>query len=265
MDDKYRMLIMGKNDDFIDLLFRELSDEYYMLCSSSRYDDQINHLKELDPHLCVIAVSDENYEEIKAYTNLKRKLTSMDVLTVVIGEETKVGEFVSIASQVADVVINNTDISEIREVLSNEIKRAEKEYYEQQIMRQKLEGIKNTLGKKHVLVIDDDPLMLKLIKEYLGESYNVATAVSGKVAQKFLESKDTNLIFLDYEMPEENGVEVLKKIRENEKHAEIPVVFLTGVSDKSKLVEALAMKPQGYLLKPIDREKLLGTVEKFIG
>lgn len=132
-------------------------------------------------------------------------------------------------------------------------------------MLYELEQLKQAQHKKHVLVIDDDPTMLKLVKEYVGDKYTVATAVSGRVAYRFLETKTTNIILLDYEMPEENGVEVLKKLRENPKLSKVPILFLTGVIDKAKMVQALSLRPQGYLLKPIDREKLLGMLEKFIG
>lgn len=119
--------------------------------------------------------------------------------------------------------------------------------------------------RKHILVVDDDPLMLKMLKEHLHDEYDVATAVSGKIALKFLERKKTNLILLDYEMPGENGPEILEKIHANSATKDIPVIFLTGVSDKEKIQEALALRPQSYLLKPIDREKLIGSITKIIG
>ena len=118
--------------------------------------------------------------------------------------------------------------------------------------------------RKHVLVIDDDPMMLKIVKDHLHDNYDVATAVSGKVAYKFLEKKKTDIILLDYEMPGENGPAVLKNLRQNPEIASIPVIFLTGVADRDKIREVLSLKPQGYLLKPIDKEKLLGTLDKFI-
>lgn len=119
--------------------------------------------------------------------------------------------------------------------------------------------------RTHILVVDDDPLMLKMLKEQLRDHYDVATAVSGKIAMKFLERKKTNLILLDYEMPGENGPEVLEKLRASEATKDIPVIFLTGVSDRDKIEEALALKPQSYLLKPVDHEKLISAITKIIG
>lgn len=119
--------------------------------------------------------------------------------------------------------------------------------------------------RAHILVVDDDPLMLKMLKEQLREDYDVATAVSGKIAMKFLERKKTNLILLDYEMPGENGPEILEKLRANEATKDVPVIFLTGVSEREKIQEALALKPQSYLLKPVDHEKLVNAITKFVG
>ena len=119
--------------------------------------------------------------------------------------------------------------------------------------------------KKHVLVVDDDPMMLRLIKEQLKDIYMVATAINGNLALKFLENKKTDLIILDYEMPNENGVDVLKKLRDNDMTSNIPVVFLTGISDREKIQKVLKFKPQGYLLKPIEREKLLQIIANTIG
>ncbi len=119
--------------------------------------------------------------------------------------------------------------------------------------------------RKHILVVDDDVRMLRLIKKYLENNYDVATAINGRVALKFLEAKHTDLVLLDYEMPLDNGAAVLEKIRQNPKTKDLPVVFLTGVSSKEKIQEVLQMRPQGYLLKPINKQKLLFTIEKNIG
>lgn len=123
---------------------------------------------------------------------------------------------------------------------------------------------RRTIGKGRILVVDDNPLMLKVIKEHLHEEYDLATATSGRVALRFLERRMVDLILLDYEMPEEDGPSVLKKLRANEKTADVPVVFLTGISDRKKIQKALLLQPDGYLLKPIDHEKLINTIRQYI-
>ncbi len=119
--------------------------------------------------------------------------------------------------------------------------------------------------RKHVLVIDDDPLMLKVVKEQLRGRYDVAAAVNGRIAYKFLESKKTDMILLDYEMPIENGKVVLENIRKMPGYDRIPVVFLTGVNDSERIREVLDLNPQGYLLKPIEKESLISAIKKCIG
>ncbi len=123
----------------------------------------------------------------------------------------------------------------------------------------------NSNRRKHILVVDDDSRMLKIIKRHLSDKYDVATALNGRLALKFLETKKTNLILLDYEMPLENGPAILKKLKENPFTHDIPVIFLTGISERDKIEKALVLKPQGYLLKPIDHIKLLSSISKLIG
>ena len=122
-----------------------------------------------------------------------------------------------------------------------------------------------TPRRKHILVIDDDFRMLKLIKRYLDDTYDIATAISGKVARKFLKNKTTDLILLDYEMPDENGAAVLEKLRQDPITHTTPVIFLTGINESKKIRQVLSLKPQGYLLKPIERDKLIEAIEKTIG
>jgi CheY-like chemotaxis protein len=119
-------------------------------------------------------------------------------------------------------------------------------------------------GRHRVLVIDDATIVHKTIKAYLNPEYEVATAISGKVALRFLMAKEVSLILLDYEMPEMDGPTVLQKLRENPELASIPVVFLTGINDVDKIKNALALKPQGYLLKPVDAKALMNKMHEIV-
>lgn len=119
--------------------------------------------------------------------------------------------------------------------------------------------------KPHILVVDDNAVMLRHIKGILQEKYSVAVAASGFQAFVSVGKKMPDLILLDYEMPEMNGKEVMKKFQSDEELREIPIVFLTGADSKEIVMELLALKPAGYILKPIDAEMLFHKLEVIIG
>lgn len=121
------------------------------------------------------------------------------------------------------------------------------------------------IGRPRILVVDDSTIIHKAIKGYIEDEYDISTAISGTAALRFLKTKEVNLILLDYEMPDMNGADVLKAIRENPLTAAIPVVFLTGVNDTAKIQKALRLKPDGYLLKPIDKNVLLSKIKEILG
>lgn len=161
----------------------------------------------------------------------------------------------------ADIDSLKNALSSLEAALSSSVKTSESD----QNIDSKETAESETSERKHILVVDDDPVMLKVLKEQLHDEYDVATAINGKIALKFLERKKTDLILLDYEMPEESGPVVMEKIRARDSIKDIPIVFLTGVSEREKITEALSLKPQSYLLKPVDREKLMKVITDIIG
>ena len=118
-------------------------------------------------------------------------------------------------------------------------------------------------NKKMVLIVDDDPTYLKMIKEWLSDEYRVSMANSGMQAITWLANNKADLVLLDYEMPTIKGSKVLEMLRSDASIADTPVMFLTGKSDKQSIMNVLALKPSGYLLKSIDKPTLLSTLKKF--
>lgn len=119
--------------------------------------------------------------------------------------------------------------------------------------------------KKHILIVDDNAMVLRNIKGILEQDYSVAVAPSGVHAFISIGKKEPDLILLDYEMPEMNGKQVLEKIREQKEYADIPVVFLTSVDTREIVLKLLALQPAGYILKPVDSQMILDRIEDIIG
>lgn len=116
---------------------------------------------------------------------------------------------------------------------------------------------------KRVLVVDDDQNMLQLLYAFLRDSYQVIMADNGKAALESLRSHKVDLVLLDNLMPGMNGKETLEEIRKDEELKDLPVFFLTGVSDSTKISECLKLDPIGYILKPIGKFSLLAKIRAY--
>ena len=117
--------------------------------------------------------------------------------------------------------------------------------------------------KKKILVVDDSGAMLRTVKEWLQDRYQVILANSGAMAIKCLTVNRPDLILLDYEMPICDGSQVLEMIRAESDFADIPVIFLTGKNDRDSVIKVSALKPEGYLLKSMEAEKIIKAIDDF--
>lgn len=118
-------------------------------------------------------------------------------------------------------------------------------------------------GKKHLLVVDDDPMARELLSERLGEEgYEIHTAEDGEHAWEMLTADPYvySVILLDRQMPRLNGLELLKRIKREEKLQSIPVIFQTGAGDREEIREGIEAGCYYYLVKPIDLGILVAIV-----
>lgn len=284
---KNKLLLTGANHTMIDDFFIHMDEVFEVQFSSTRYEDLLCHANYFQPDLFVYCMDKESRETISRMVPIKNKFSRLGIPFVIIGTSEECNDFFKMTSGIADLVLEKPirakkiqeELLKYLHKLGREKEEAklkqrveeEKKKMAEEQQRQKdneimqiLAGLEEANHKKHILVVDDDVRMLKVIKEHLHSDYDVATAINGKLALKFLENKSTDLILLDYVMPGEDGPAILSKIHENPATKDIPVIFLTGMMDKGKIQEALSERPQGYLLKPIEREKLLSTIQSVL-
>ena len=298
---KYKVLLTGTNQMLISEFFNHMDFSFECMGSTERADDILCHLKYFHPDAMVFCLHKEGKQELGGLRGVVQRLSAENIPLIIVGEDEACDMFGKTLPMAADLTVRKPFTTKrleekIIELLKQraaekerEKKRIEKLEREAGIKKEKEpskpaaeneQDILDTLAfidqiadeveeqetkKKHILIVDDDSTVLKLVKGFLGNQYNVATAINGKVALKFLEKKETDLILLDYEMPEENGAQVLQKLRSNEKTKNLPVVFLTGVMEKERIQDVLALNPQGYLLKPINMERLSATLKDILG
>ncbi|MCQ2082040.1 MAG: response regulator [Lachnospiraceae bacterium] len=118
-------------------------------------------------------------------------------------------------------------------------------------------------NKKKILVVDDSGAVLRNVKGWLEDKYNLTLANSGATAIKSLSLNRPDLVLLDYEMPVVDGAQVLEMIRTENDFHDIPVIFLTSKGDKESVMKVMALKPEGYLLKTLPPAEIIAQIDEF--
>lgn len=114
-----------------------------------------------------------------------------------------------------------------------------------------------------ILIADDDPKLLKMLKRTLiYEGFHVITAVDGREALNRVQQHEPDLIVLDWMMPDLDGLEVLRRLREAED--EMPVLMLTAKDAVENRVEGLESGADDYLVKPFAPSELIARVRALL-
>ncbi len=110
-----------------------------------------------------------------------------------------------------------------------------------------MESIDN---KKKILIIEDDMFIRDIYQvKFSQEGFNVTTAEDGVRALEILKDIVPDIILLDIIMPRMNGIDVLRKIKENDSLKNVPIIMLTNISEKEKINEGLEYGISDYLIK----------------
>ncbi len=119
----------------------------------------------------------------------------------------------------------------------------------------------NDMMNTRVLVVDDNAILLRTVKDMLADDYTVSIAVSGAQAFMAIEKNKPDIILLDYEMPIVDGAEVFQLLRDDPTAKDIPVIFLTASADREVVTKLISLNPEGYMLKPPNKQKLIDMIE----
>jgi len=119
----------------------------------------------------------------------------------------------------------------------------------------------NSHLRKRIIYVDDVNYSLITVKNRLGEHYEIFPADSVVKMYEFLDYFKPDLILLDVNMPDIDGYEAIKSLKSDERFAEIPVIFLTGNSDRESVVKGLSLGAADYVIKPFSATKLIESIE----
>ncbi len=117
----------------------------------------------------------------------------------------------------------------------------------------------------HILAVDDNRMnRLKLARSLEGEGYSVAQADGGRAALNMLRSEAFDLVLLDILMPEVDGFQVLREMKDDADLRDIPVIVISGLDDMDSVERCMAAGADDFLSKPVDPAVLRDRVRKIL-
>ncbi|MBF0140751.1 MAG: response regulator [Magnetococcales bacterium] len=119
-------------------------------------------------------------------------------------------------------------------------------------------------GCVRVLIIDDSPISILPLADFLSKSYNVFLMTSGIDALEFLKSTKVDIIILDVVMPDMDGYETCVKMKENQDLDHIPIIFITVRASPDDVVRGLQCGANYYLEKPYNKDIVLAVIKSAI-
>ncbi len=117
-------------------------------------------------------------------------------------------------------------------------------------------------NNEYILAVDDTPASLRLLTDILsGEGYQVRSAINGELALHAATTQPPQLILLDISMPGMDGFEVCRRLKRNSKIKDVPVIFVSALSEMTEKLKGFDIGGVDYVTKPFQREELLARVQ----
>jgi len=236
----YKLLFVTNSYTLADEITASLSKAFLVKSTAFDWDEITSIYKKEKPDIFVVNTKNMNNAQYRVLNDSLDTIKDMKIPLVLIGSGDE-GDMVKRLLKECDYV-NLLGVK-----LDEAIKRLLK-----------------LVEKKKIMIVDDDPMQLRNMNTALKEKYQVFMAPSGILAMSLLGKHIPDLILLDYEMPVCDGPQTLAMIRAEKIYQDIPVIFLTSVSEKERVVKVLEYKPQGYILKTLPQEEILKQIDDFL-
>ena len=228
MFDKKILLVRNDTTFMVNAIKKSLVDNHFIVAETSYSISDIS-AKKADASLAILYTDGDYVEHQDAIIYFKELCLDENMIVIIIGDN-ETFKFIHRFIPKEDIACEMTRPLDMDELLSKIYIVTDEEYIQ--------------MKRKCILVVDDDFTYLQMLREWLKEN-------------------KADLILLDYDMPVIDGPKVMEMLKKESFSSGIPVMFLTGKNDKKSVTEVLALKPADYLLKSIDKEKLLDTLRNF--
>ena len=243
-----RVLLIGKTTGFMmNAIINGLKKETYEVLEVPADVNQLGRIEDI-PKLMVLYLDPDLASDTEVLVYIKDIVIEKERVLFVVGTDDEIEETLKTLPEsiITDKLLRPLNVKELAAHLDAEVEKGTA-----------------AEARKRILIVDDDPTMLRMIKSLLENEYRVFMANSGMNAITFLAGNRVDLILLDYEMPVITGAKVLEMIRSEIATQDIPVMFLTSKNDRESVMQVVALKPERYLLKTMPPEEWLQNIREF--
>ncbi len=243
----HNIIVFSEGRSYLNIAMEEqLKELEYNVITVGPNVDEINSIKE-DISAVLMYTDEDMMKKQQPLVFLRDKIVEENISVFVIGDVNELTEIRKLIprGQLKKEFQRPIDVKEVVSDMDEYIKANGKH------------------TRKKILVVDDSGAMLRNVKGWLEDSYQVILANSGTMAIKYISTNRPDLVLLDYEMPVINGKQVLEMIRSEAEFSSIPVMFLTSKNDKESIQQVLDLKPEGYILKTTKPEQIVQMINDF--
>jgi len=243
----HNIIVFSEGRSYLNIAMEEqLKELEYNVITVGPNVDEINSIKE-DISAVLMYTDEDMMKKQQPLVFLRDKIVEENISVFVIGDVNELTEICKLIPrwQLKKEFQRPIDVKEVVSDMDEYIKANGKH------------------TRKKILVVDDSGAMLRNVKGWLEDSYQVILANSGTMAIKYISTNRPDLVLLDYEMPVINGKQVLEMIRSEAEFSSIPVMFLTSKNDKESIQQVLDLKPEGYILKTTKPEQIVQMINDF--
>lgn len=246
IDDEHETLEIHKT--YLEEVMTEKHEPAYEIYTFSDGEEALKHMDEICPDVILLDIEMPFIGGFEVLDTLKnsRKFTDTPIIGVT-GQRNKSVALSFLGKGASAYITKPVEKKVLKEKVAEIIKKEEEK--------------KN---RPHILFVDDDTESLLVYKNMLLERYNVTALSSGKSALMYLKKYKPDLIILDYQMPLYNGRAMYQMIKTMEDVQDIPIMFLTGVSDNETLLEITSLFPRGIVLKPAGKAQLFEKIQTIL-
>lgn len=262
-----RILVVDDDVNIINFFQAVLEEQGYKVDTAGNGIEAVKKVKEFRPDVILLDVimpemdGYEVTEELKGNPETQNisiiLVTGMDTLDdKVRGLESGADDFITKPFNFDELVARVRSLIRLKN-LQEQLENLKRECKEDFLVRQK-----KSMSLNMILVVEDDERISKIMSNVLGTGGYLTYAVKdGLEAVEFIKDNVPDLIILDLMLPGLDGIEVLKRVRENPLTMEVPVIVVTAVDDFKTKIKGLYIGADDYLVKPVKSLELLARVK----